>query len=156
MSAIPKDTHGVLLVDDSEDDRLFLRMALSGNPRLVLVGEVCDGEDAISYLSGEGRFADREKFPFPDVVLLDLKMPRKTGYDVLSWLRTQSFPNPVVIVVSGSLLPEDIARSLALGATAYHRKAMLKEEQETMFREIESSLAALGGHGGSRHRPVAN
>ena len=142
MNTTQNGTFGVLLVDDSEDDRLFLRMALSDNPRLALVAEVCDGAEAISYLIGEEGFADRKKFPFPDVMLLDLKMPRKTGYDVLKWLRTQSFTDLVVIVVSGSFLPEDIATSLALGAAAYHRKVMLKEERELLFREIEDSVAA--------------
>jgi CheY-like chemotaxis protein len=75
-------------------------------------------------------------------MLLDLKMPRKTGYDVLRWLRTQSFNNLVVIVVSGSFLPEDISTSFALGAAAYHRKVMLKEERGLLFREIEDSVAA--------------
>jgi CheY-like chemotaxis protein len=142
MNAMRDGTFRVLLADDSEDDRLFLRMALSENPKLALVGEVCDGEEALSYLTGEAGFADRTKFPFPDVMLLDLKMPRKTGYDVLRWLRTQSFENLVVIVVSGSFLPEDISTSLALGAIAYHRKIMLKEERELLFREIEDSVAA--------------
>jgi CheY-like chemotaxis protein len=142
MSAKSTGPVKILLVDDSEDDRLFLRMALGGNPRLALIGEACDGEEAISYLSGEANFADREKFPFPDVMLLDLKMPRKTGYDVLGWLRTQPFSNLVVIVISGSLLPEDISKSLALGAAAYHRKIMLREERDILFREIEDSLAA--------------
>jgi CheY-like chemotaxis protein len=142
MSAKQNAAFGVLLVDDSEDDRLFLRMALRENPRLVVVGELCDGQEAISYLSGSGKFANREQFPFPDAMLLDLKMPGKTGYDVLSWLRTQSFGNLVVIVISGSFLPEDVSRSLALGATAYHRKAMLKEERDLLFSEIEDSFAA--------------
>lgn len=142
MNATSQETFRVLVVDDSADDRLFLRLALQDNPRLALVGEVCDGEEAISYLSGGAGFSDREKFPFPDVVLLDLKMPKKTGYDVLAWLRTQSFDKLVVIVVSGSFLPEDISRSLALGATSYHRKVMLKSEKESLFREIEESLAA--------------
>ena len=138
---MPKEKYSILLVDDSEDDRLFMRRALRNNAKLTVVGEVCDGEDAISYLDGQDAFADRVKHPFPDVLLLDLKMPRKTGFDVLRWLRTQSFKDLVVIVVSGSLLPEDIAQSLDLGAHAYHRKAALKDEQEAMFYEIENSLA---------------
>ena len=133
------------MIDDSEDDRLFMRRALRDNPKLVVVGEVCDGEDAISYLTGQGAFSDREKHPLPDVLMLDLKMPRKTGYDVLEWLRTRSFKDLAVIVISGSSLPEDIARSLALGAHGYHRKTALKEEQEAMVREIEESLNRVEG-----------
>lgn len=129
----------VLVADDSEDDRLFMRIALKDNPGLALVGEVSDGEEAIAYLSGAGEFADRDKFPFPDVMLLDLKMPRLTGFEVLSWLRARSLEKPAVIVVSGSLLPEDVSSSLALGAIGYHRKVMLKEERDALIQEIEQS-----------------
>ena len=131
-----KDTYSVLLVDDSEDDRMFLRRAISRNPRLALVGEVCDGEAAIAYLEGRDAFKDREKHPFPDVMFLDLKMPRMTGHEVLEWLKTREFGKLVVVVISGSFLPQDINRSMALGANAYFKKTALKDEQEAMVRDI--------------------
>jgi CheY-like chemotaxis protein len=140
MSSLFSQKFGVLLVDDSEDDRHFMRIALRNHPRLIVVGEVCDGEDAISYLNGSEAFTDREKFPFPDVILLDLKMPRRTGFEVLEWLQTQSFKNLIVIVVSGSILPQDVAQSLALGAAAYHGKADFLEQRELMFKEIDRLL----------------
>jgi CheY-like chemotaxis protein len=136
-----KDKYGVLLVDDSEDDRHFMRLALRGHPKLVVIGEVCDGEDAISYLNGSENYTDRGAFPFPDVMLLDLKMPRRTGFEVLEWLQTQAFKELVVIVVSGSILPQDIEQSLALGAAAYHGKADFLDQRRTMFQEIEALLA---------------
>ena len=131
----------VLLVDDSEDDRFFMCRALRENCRLSVVAEAADGEETIAYLGGQGTFSDREKHPFPDVLILDLKMPRKNGFDVLQWLQGQSFHKPVVIVISGSFLPEDIAKSYSLGADAYHKKTAFKEEQASMVREIEESLA---------------
>lgn len=133
--------YGVLLVDDSEDDRLFMRLALRNHPSLVVIGEVCDGEDAISYLSGLAKFADRSAFPFPDVMLLDLKMPRRTGFEVLQWLQTQPFKDLIVIVVSGSILPQDVERSLALGAAAYHGKADFLDQPRPIFPDIEVLLA---------------
>jgi len=138
-----KDKYSVLLVDDSEDDILFIRRAIDRHPRLLIVGEVHDGEDAISYLNGEAAFKDRNQHPFPDVVLLDLKMPRKSGYDVLHWLQEQSFKNLFVIVVSGSFLPEDIERSLNLGANAYYKKNALREEHENLIGSIERMLGNL-------------
>jgi CheY-like chemotaxis protein len=135
-----KEKFSILLVDDSEDDRLFARRAIQTNPKLVIVGEVGDGEAAIEYLEGRKEFADRAKYPFPDAVLLDLKMPRKTGHEVLQWLQTQSLPNLFVAVVSGSFLPEDIARSMALGAHAYYKKHASKAEQEAMVHEIARLL----------------
>jgi CheY-like chemotaxis protein len=133
---MPKKTYSVLLVDDSEDDRLFMRRAVQKTDRLKLVGEVCDGEEAIAYLEGRGEFKDREKHPFPDVMLLDLKMPRRTGHEVLMWLQMQPFDELFVAVVSGSFLQEDIARSMAYGADMHFKKTGLKAEQEAMIREI--------------------
>lgn len=128
----------VLLADDSDDDRFFLRTALKRNPSLQLIGEVRDGEEAIAYLSGQGDFANRAKHPFPDVLLLDLKMPRKTGHEVLEWLQTQSFDQVRVIVVSGSVLPDDITKSTALGADGYFKKSSSRDEQIILVREIEA------------------
>jgi CheY-like chemotaxis protein len=136
MARMAKDRYYVLLVDDSEDDRLFLRKAILQNSKLAIVGEVCDGEAAIAYLEGRAGFEDREKHPFPDVMLLDLKMPRKTGHEVLEWLQTRRFGKLVVVVISGSFLPQDINRSMALGANAYYKKSAARDEQEAMVREI--------------------
>ena len=131
----------VLLADDSEDDRFFLRSAIKRSSRLSIIGEVQDGEEAINYLAGHGNFADRTKYPMPDVLLLDLKMPRKTGHEVLEWLQTQSIDELRVIVVSGSILPDDIIRSTRLGADAYLKKSSLRDEQVAMVREIEAVCA---------------
>jgi CheY-like chemotaxis protein len=113
-----------------------MRLALRHHDRLKIVAELCDGQEAIKYLTGHGGFGDRKKYPFPDLMLLDLKMPRVTGYEVLQWLQTQAFDDLTVVVVSGSILPEDIHKCLELGADAYHVKESLKEPQERMLREI--------------------
>jgi len=133
----------VLLVDDSEHDRLFMCRALSQSPSLTVIWEAGDGEEAIAYLSGQAAFIDRKKYPIPDMVILDLKMPRVTGHDVLRWLQTQSFDKLIVVVLSGSSLPEDMALSFTLGADAYHKKSVLKEELEAMILEIEKLAAKL-------------
>jgi len=138
--SMAKDLFSVLLVDDSEDDRLFVRRAFSKRPAFVMVGEVCDGEAAIAYLAGHGEFSNREKFPYPDVVLLDLKMPRRTGHEVLQWIQAQGLKKLRVIVLSGSFLPQDITRSRELGADAYFKKEAMEEEQQAMIAEIEKLL----------------
>ena len=121
-SAAERAIYKVLCVDDSEEDRLLLRRCLRNQNRFQVVAEVCNGEEAIRYLKGEGAFADRMQFPFPDLMLLDLKMPALTGYEVLEWLQRQSFDQLKVVVLSGSFLPEDKATSLRLGAHAYQVK----------------------------------
>ncbi|MDB6064883.1 MAG: response regulator receiver protein [Pedosphaera sp.] len=143
MTQPSKEKYRVLLVDDSDADRFFLRRALKDNQKLAVIAEVEDGEEAMRYLGGVGGFSDRQKYPFPDLVLLDLKMPRATGFEVLAWLQTQSFDGLKVVVLSGSYLPEDIARARDLGADAYHVKTALNPEQEIMIRQIE---ILLDGH----------
>ena len=135
-----QNKYTVVLVDDSEDDRLFMRMILERSSKLVVVGEARDGQEAMDYLKGEGVFENRKTYPFPDVLLLDLKMPRKNGYDVLEWLQTQSLKNLTVVVISGSWLAEDVAKSMALGAHGYFKKTSVKEEQEGMVSGIENLL----------------
>lgn len=81
---------------------------------------VCDGEDVIDYLSGGGKFAERRQFPLPHLLLLDLKMPRCDGFDVLKWMRGRSVSRCTpVIVLSGSERSEDVARAYELGANSY-------------------------------------
>jgi CheY-like chemotaxis protein len=152
MSTIPRaagQKYSVLLIDDSEDDRLFIGMALRRYPSFCVVGEVSDGEDAIAYLSGAGDYGDRQRHPFPDIILLDLKMPRKTGHEVLEWLQTQSFDRLFKAVLSGSFLQEDVAKSMALGADAHYKKDALKEGLDDMLRALEKRLE-------SRALPPAN
>jgi CheY-like chemotaxis protein len=135
-----KDKYKVLLVDDSSDDRFFMRIVLERSSELLVVGESRDGQEAIDYLQGKGAFGDRHASPFPDIMLLDLKMPGKTGFDVLQWIQAQNLGSLTVAVISGSWLAEDIAKSLALGAHAYFKKTSVKEEQEKMIRDIEKLL----------------
>jgi CheY-like chemotaxis protein len=109
------------MVDDSDDDRALFRLALRKAPAIQLLPPVADGEQAIQYLSGTSDYADRTRHPYPEVVLLDLKMPGKNGFDVLTWLRKQ--PNrPVIVVLSGSDQQCDIDQAFALGADYYHVK----------------------------------
>jgi CheY-like chemotaxis protein len=77
----------VLLADDLEDDRILLKLALAHTSFIHIVGETSDGIETIAYLQGEGKYADREKHPYPDLLLLDLKMPKRDGFEVLKWIR---------------------------------------------------------------------
>jgi len=135
-----KEVFSVLVVDDSDDDRLFVRRAFRNNPAFVMLGELGDGEMAINYFEGQGEFADREKYPFPDVLLLDLKLPKKSGYEVLEWLREKGHDKLRVVILSGSFLPQDITRCQELGAHGYFKKEALAEEQQIMIADMEKML----------------
>jgi CheY-like chemotaxis protein len=110
----------VLLAEDDPDDVLLTHIAFEkarlANPLQV----VRDGEEAINYLKGEGRFGDRDKYPLPILLLLDLKMPKVNGFQVLEWLRKQPVSNrPPVAVMTSSDHDPHAARAFELGADSY-------------------------------------
>src|SRR5688572_2141147 len=113
--------YSVLLADDSEDDRILFQLALRKFRDMRLVGVAQDGDQTIAYLEGRGEFANRHEFPYPDILFLDLKMPRVTGFEVLEWLNTRK-DRPFVAVFSGSELETDIKRASELGADTYQVK----------------------------------
>ena len=141
-----RKVYRILIVDDSEDDCFFIRRVVARFDVFEIVAEVRDGQAAIDYLSGREKFAQREVYPMPDLVLLDLKMPIKDGYEVLAWLRTQaSFPRLTVVVLSGSALQTDVGASLALGAHGYWSKSASPERQILIASEIEELLDRRNG-----------
>jgi CheY-like chemotaxis protein len=110
----------VLLVDDSPDDRYFFRRAISRAGLRTTLFEAEDGEEAIDYLTQQGRFSDSAAFPRPDVIFLDLNMPGRNGFDMLRWLQTQPYRNELrVVVISGSNEPHDRTLAAELGANGY-------------------------------------
>src|ERR1041385_4494108 len=79
----------ILLVEDDANDVLLIQRAFQRTHVANPVEVVRDGEEALAYLSGQGSFADRDRHPLPVLMLMDLKMPRKTGLEVLEWVRQQ-------------------------------------------------------------------
>ena len=114
------DKQTILLVDDSENDLLLMRAAFAKSGFDTPLQEVHSGEEAIAYLRGEGSFGDRSRFPIPVVILLDLNMPMKNGFDVLAWLKTQpTLRHLPIIILTASARPEDVDHAFELGASSY-------------------------------------
>ncbi len=110
----------ILLVEDRDDDVLLIRKAFQkaglNNPFHV----ARDGEEAIAYLSGEGKFSNRLEFPLPWLVLLDLKMPKVDGFEVLRWIRAQpSLSRLIVLVLTSSEYMKDVDEAYKLGANSF-------------------------------------
>ena len=128
----------VLAAEDEESDAMILRMAFERagvtNPLVV----VPDGQEAVDYLSGAGDYSDRQRFPLPGLLLLDLKMPRKNGFEVLEWVKGSRGPlrRIPVIIVSSSDNPADINRAYELGANAYMVKPVDYRAVEHLFHSI--------------------
>lgn len=128
----------VLLVEDDENDVFFLQRAFDAaevpNPLHIVV----DGQEAIDHLAGAGKYSDRNQYPIPCLLILDLKMPRKTGMEVLQWKREHPILNYLpTIVLSSSAHRYDIERAYRLGAHAFVVKPPSTEARTALARFIK-------------------
>lgn len=128
----------ILLVDDDKDDIFFMKRAFEEAALLNPVKILRDGQEAIDYLSGAGKFSDRIQYPLPFLVLLDLKMPRVMGLEVLKWIREQPrFKTLIVIVLTSSKMHADIQTAYGLGANSYLVKPASSDKLTAMISEIK-------------------
>ena len=147
MNKPEKDVYHVLVADDSTDDRFLLHAAMRRATRLQVVAEVADGAEVIAYLKGHDAYADRKRYPLPDLLLLDLKMPQKDGFEVLEWMRTQSLPGLTVVVLTDSMQAEHIKRALDLGADLFQVKPRANPEREAMVLALEDFVGGARASG---------
>jgi CheY-like chemotaxis protein len=110
----------ILLAEDDEADLFQMRRGLQRAGIFSPVMNVQNGKEAVAYLKGEAPYTDRKLYPFPDILLLDLKMPVMDGFEVLIWVRSNPEMNLLpIIVLSSSDLQRDVDRAYGLGANAY-------------------------------------
>ncbi len=110
----------VLQIEDDENDVFFMKHAFRKAGVLNSLLAVGDGQEALDYLAGAGKFANREQFPMPGFVLLDLNLPRKSGLEILRWIREQpAFRTLPVVIFSSSNRDTDIHHAYSAGANAF-------------------------------------
>lgn len=131
------DPFTVLLVEDDLNDIFLVKRAFKKaqiqNPLQV----VTDGVEAIHYLQGEGRFGNRQLYPLPRLIVMDIKMPRKTGFEVLEWIKKDGVLKRIpVVIVSSSDQTTDVNKAYELGANAYMVKPMNFRAVEDLFQSI--------------------
>src|SRR5205085_3507162 len=128
----------VLLVEDDLNDIFLVKRAFKiakiENPLQV----VTDGLEAIQYLRGSGKYADRNTYPLPKLIVMDIKMPRRSGFDVLEWVKSDGRPlrRIPIVIVSSSDHHADINRAYELGANAYMVKPVDYRAVEHLFQSI--------------------
>jgi CheY-like chemotaxis protein len=149
MSGIHLKSDVVLAADDEESDALLLQLAFGkvASPNKLVV--VRDGQEIIEYLNGYPPYADRDLYPLPSLLLLDLKMPRMTGFDVLAWLGEHpQFKELPAVVLSSSSHESGIEKARQLGACDYHIKPHgMPQFVQLIKRLTTGSLAAPVGQG---------
>src|SRR5687768_8183030 len=138
------DKEVILLADDDENDIALFRRAFKQadikNPLQI----VRDGEEVIAYLAGEGKFADRSQFPLPTLLLLDLKMPRKNGFEVLQWVRehpTLKALRVLVLTVSSDI--RDVNMAYQLGANSFIVKSLDIQNFLELVLQIKNCWLAM-------------
>jgi CheY-like chemotaxis protein len=142
----------ILLVDDNPHDIILLRLAFRRVGIVHPIKLVSNGTEAIRYLKGEGPYADRQHYPPPTLMLLDLKMPPTSGFDVLRWVREQSWLQEMaVVVLTGSNESQDIEKAYQLGADSY----LVKPARFSDLVEITHTLKSYFSRFEQNLRPTA-
>ena len=144
MFPVPMDAMlPILIAEDNEDDVYILQYALKKAGLTNPVQICCDGLEVIRYLRAEGVYANRDEFPFPRLLVLDLKMPGLTGFEVLRWRRDHPDCSVIpCIVLSTSRETSDIVQSYELGANAYFTKPGDIDELANLFRRVDQFWSA--------------
>ena len=131
----------VLLVEDDPNDVLFLKRAFKKAGVTLPVRVAGDGQKAIDYLLRAGRSEDPEHYPMPCIVVLDVKLPKRNGLEVLEWLRHhQEFSDLPVVMVTSSGEVEERRRAVHHGVEAYHVKPVTFEELLDLAKAIRGEV----------------
>jgi DNA-binding response OmpR family regulator len=134
---MPKKTYLLILIEDDANDVLLFQKAIAKSGLDVELVVLRDGEKAISYLSGE---TDPNAAINPDLVLLDLKLPRKSGFEVLEWIKNHpNLHTTPVVILSSSKQTQDVDHAYKLGANSYLVKP-------TGFTELNRLISDLGSY----------
>ena len=128
----------ILAIEDNDDDVALISRAFRKATITNRLQFVSDGEQALEYLKGEGQFADRQQSPLPSLILLDLKLPRKSGLEVLAWIRGQPVLRRIpVVVLTSSKQSTDLERAYDLGVNSYLVKPVAFDDLLEMIKALK-------------------
>ena len=133
----------VLVAEDNSDDALLMQRAFKSQGLTNPLHIVTDGTEVLRYLKGEGPFSDRVAHPYPDVIILDLKMPRMNGFEVLEWLQQNKDKSVIpTLVWSSSADARDVKRAYCLGANGY----LMKPTDFQQFKQMVGDVMRYWEH----------
>ncbi|MBN2093368.1 response regulator [candidate division KSB1 bacterium] len=142
-----RENNTILLVEDDPNDVLLIKRAFLKSNITNPIQVVDNGEEAIFYLAARGNFKNRRQFPLPVLILLDLKLPRKSGHEVLEWLNKQPCLKRIpVIVLTSSQQSLDINRAYDLGANSYLVKPVTFDNLQALMNNVKSYWLLLNEH----------
>ncbi len=133
-----KPNYLILVVEDDDSDYFLLERAFRKNKIENPIIRVKDGLEGLHYLQGSGDYTDREKFPFPDVIILDLKTPRMSGLELLAWIREHPECRVIpTVIMSSSQQESDVSKAYELGANTYFVKPTTFEDLIQLTKTIQ-------------------
>ena len=136
----------ILLVDDSADDTELVRMAFKRAEIENPLKTVASGEEAMAYVRGTEKYANREEYPLPELILLDLKMPGLDGFEVLSWLKREPGLSKIpVVVLTSSEQMKDVNRAYELGANSFLVKPFDFNDRVALTQVLEPAEGRTKG-----------
>jgi CheY-like chemotaxis protein len=146
----------ILLAEDDENDAMLMRRAFAKaevpNPLRI----VRNGDEAICYLNGDGIYCDRKQYPLPILFLMDLKMPRKSGFEVIEWVRGKPALRTLpLIVLTASNQSPDISKAYELGANSYLVKPASFLDLVQMVKQLDKYWMTLNQHAEPRQTSFA-
>lgn len=134
----------ILLVEDNPHDLLFVKRAIQLGRLPFILYHVLNGEEAVSYLKGEGQYRDREQYPHPSLIISNTKMPRMNGLQLLQWIRQHSeWSDLPVVVLSSSGEPGEVEQFKKLGANLHFVKTIDLDALVTTLQQIMALLPPI-------------
>ena len=152
----------VLSVDDNDVDGALLERAFKRTSIPARLYRVSEGPQAMAYLAGDGIYRDRDSYPLPDLVLLDLAMPKMSGVEVLKWIRGQNVVKKTrVLIFTSSEKPEDVQAANEIGADGYLLKPTKFDDLKKLVKQIHEEWLGkkkekMAKPGGRREKSVAD
>ena len=132
----------MLIADSRKDDRFLLKIVIRKRaPSLEIIAELSDAPSLVRYLAGEGKYANREVYPYPELLILGSGMSSMDGFDVIEWIRAQSLPSLKIAVLAEPMPPEEQPQAHAEGSDYLFSKTCELRELERIVKLLELSFA---------------